>query len=120
MVDVRETGQAEATVGGELTKDQSEGDGIRAARKGDQQTGARRTEFVSSDGATDLLEKSVHTLPSLSLVATAERSASALRASAGQPSHGLPAVARTLARRAKAGAGGRTRTADPALMRRVL
>ena len=41
---------------------------------------------------------------------------------------GLPAVAREarvasqpkLAKRAKAGAGGRTRTADPALMRRVL
>ena len=60
MVDVRETGEAETTVGGELTKDHGEGDGIRAAREGDQQTGARRTEIVSSDGATDLLEKSVH------------------------------------------------------------
>src|SRR5499427_10060711 len=45
----------------------------------------------------------------------------------GQPSRGLPTEARpSLAaiagelRRAKVGAGGRTRTVDPALMRRVL
>jgi hypothetical protein len=31
MVDVRQTGQREAAIGGELTKDQREGDGIRAA-----------------------------------------------------------------------------------------
>ena len=60
VVDVRETGQGETTVSGELTKDHREGDRIRAARDGDQQTAARRTEAVSSDGATDLLKKSAH------------------------------------------------------------
>ena len=57
MVDVRETGQAETTVGRELTKDQGEGDGIGAAGEGDQQTGARRTEIVPPNRAPDLLEE---------------------------------------------------------------
>ena len=82
VVEVRQAGQTESTVRRQLPEDEGEGNRVRAARQGDEQTGSWRAEVVPPDRAPDLLEKCVSKLPTPQLRHFASFG--------GQPSRGLP------------------------------
>ena len=63
MIQMRETGDGEATVLGQLAQDEREGNGIRAAGQAHQDTAADRTQTMSLNGAADVLVKRGHSMP---------------------------------------------------------
>ncbi len=97
MVQVRNTGHTEFAVFRELDEQPCQRDGVGPAGQSDDDPRAWRHKGVTPNRPANLLVKGSHLADNLRW--------------ACQPK---------LAERAKVGAGGRTRTADPALMRRVL
>ena len=63
MVEVRQAGQTESTVRRQFAQDEGEGNRVRAARQGNEQTGSWRTEVVPPDRAPDVLEEGVSKRP---------------------------------------------------------
>jgi hypothetical protein len=57
VIDVRESHNVETTVLGELAQQKGQRDRIRAARKANEHTASWRTQRVSADGATNLLQE---------------------------------------------------------------
>ena len=113
MIQMREADNSKAAVLRELTENQSERNRIGPPGQTNQYAAPRGTETVTLDSAANLLMQS------------SQRLALALRlASLAQGTSRLARL-RACHERARnasesSGAGGRTRTADPALMRRVL
>ena len=94
----------------ELTHQMRERDGIRTARQRDDDARARAREFVQPESAPDAGEK-IH----IRLVGRV-----GLVGQVGKAAHGFPPDLPNPPHLPVFGAGGRIRTVDPALMRRVL
>src|SRR5688572_10800750 len=104
---MRKTGYREVAVPGQVNEDEGQRHRIRPAGQPDQHTAAGRKQTLTPDGATDLLVKRSQ-IP--------KPKAQNPKPKAQNPSplgFGLWGLG-------FGSAGGRTRTADPALMRRVL
>ena len=113
VIQVRDTGDGKTTVFGEIPQKKEKGNRVGSSRQADKHTAAGRAQSVALDRLADALVKlrgqSQSTLPRFALRWTPTVAGN------------LPTVARVRWQaRAKVGAGGQTRTADPALMRRVL
>ena len=125
VVEVRDAGERDLVGLGELAQEMEQRHRIAAPRHGGHDAGARRPQPLAANESANPRREIGHRdvglvirLRTCELRRISRRQSRARLVEARHRPQGLPAEARR--GRAKAGAGGRTRTADPALMRRML
>ena len=83
MIQMRETGDGEATVLGQLAQDEREGNGIRAAGQADQYAASGWTQAMALNRAADVLVKRGHSRPNAQCPMPKETSCSQQRIGLG-------------------------------------